>query len=703
MWSTEQMGTGISDLYFTSLRLDKGEDALALKTEKAREDVKVRSGVSGDSGQTLSYHRVSDSLAQSLSLKLDRFQKALDRFKWPSQTTPWFQSRMVVESPGMEGRAEGTAVPAGEAVPFNKYFSKGVDKNAATSVEAGTYKFRLTQGSDSADLAVTVASADSWGDVLNSVKDAVNNSDLSVRADVLRQNSPFQLDPSLATTGYVLALSVNPEREGQTVSLRDASGHLLKELGIREMPVQTSPAPVKSSLISAPQLAVAPTSTSSGFDPRAPTTLALGRHDFSIERGLDAQTTSYISRVFDPTQTTTLAAKDYTFTTTFGDNTKTMTVSVENGWTWNDVLNAVGAQINAQPAASSTGGLINASDFSQPGLEASLERADIASTTQAGVFTDGQILIVRTVDPAKGETLILTDGAEGLLSSLGLTAKLTGTPVSITVQKDMTWEDVMNQLTTAVGQTSDRLGATTIFERLRSDAVQNKTLYQEGMAAAIALLDQRLKEPLTLHDGATGMLSTMGMMAKIPGQDGQISVDFENKASENQAYSLEQGRLAFDVKKNFGETLPLSVVTSMSEIETRLGTVVQTYDDLQKFVYSNRDFFNKSLAATLDAPVSNNWAALSNMGFMKTSRDKLLWIDADRFWQKLTADGSGVEKTLWSQRQSLIPAWKDASQAIRQAGSRSFLAPETLLLDDRSPSMSEFDLERKNKLIDLLG
>lgn len=697
------MTTGISDLYFTSLRLDKGEDALALKTEKAREDVGVRSGAGGDSGQKLSYHRVSDSLAQSLSLKLDRFQKALDRFSWPSQTTPWFQSRMVLESAGMEGRAEGTAVPAGSAVPFYKYFSKGVDKNAQTSLAAGTYAFELTQGGDSADLSVTVGSSDAWNDVLTSLKDEINNSGLSVRADVLRQNSPFQLDPSLATTGYVLALSVNPEREGQTVSMRDTTGHLLKDMGMKEMPVQTSPATAKNYHISAPQLAVAPTYTSTGFDPRAATSLSVGRHDFSMERGLGEQTSTYISSVFDPEDATTLAAKDYSFTTTFGGKSKTMTVSVENGWTWNDVLNAVGAQINAHAAISSTGGLINAGDFSQPGLEAYLEKADIASTSKAGVFTDGQILVIRTTAPAKGETLTLTDGAEGLLSSLGLTTKLTGTPVSITVQANMTWEDVMNQMTTAVAQTSTRFGAKTVFERLRSDAVDNQTLFHEGMAATITLLNQRISEPLTLHDGATGMLDAMGMLGNIPGQNGEIGVGFESRISENQSYSLDQGRLGFDVKKNFGDTLPLAVTRSMSEIESRLGTVVEKYDDLQKFLYNNRDYFNKSLITNLDAPVSNNWADLSDMGFMKTSRDKMLWIDRDRFWQKLTAEGPGVEKALWSRTQSLIPAWKDASQAIRQAGPRSFLAPETLLLDDRSPSMSEFDLEKKNKIIDLLG
>ncbi len=610
---------------------------------------------------------------------------------------------MVVESPDMEGRAKGTAVPAGSAVPFYKYFSKGVDKNASTSLDADDYEFELTQGDDSVDLSLTVESGDTWNDVLTSLKDEINNSGLSVRADVLRQNSPFQLDPSLATTGYALALSVNPDREGQTVSMRDTTGHLLKDMGMKEMPAQVSPATEKNYHISAPQLAVAPTFTSDGLDPRADATLDIGRHDFSIELGLDAQATTYISSVFDPTETTTLAAKDYTFTTTFGDNTKTLTVSVENGWTWNDVLSAVKAQINAHTATSSTGGLINASDFSQPGLEAYMEKADIASTSQAGVFTDGQVLVIRTKDSAKGETLTLTDGDEGLLASLGLTTKLTGTPVSITVQKDMTWEDVMNQLTTAVGQTSTRFGAETIFERLRSEDVEDRTLYQEGMAATISLLNQRIQEPLNLHDGATGMLATMGLLEKIPGQDGEIDVDFESMASENQSYALEQGRLDFDVKKNFGETLPLAVVDSMSQIENNLGIVVEKYDDLQKFLYNNRDFFNKSLAKNLETPVLNNWDGLSDMGFMKTSRDKLLWIDRDRFWQTLTADGPGVEKTLWSQAQSLIPAWKDASLAIAQAGPRSFLAPETLLLDDRSPSMSEFELEKKNKLIDLLG
>ncbi len=706
------MPTGISDLFFTSLREAKHENVSTLEIEKIQSDAVSRtaalSGGVPDSNTRLAHSRLTDALDQSLSLKLGRFEEALSAFQAPSQTKPWRSARLVLKGDDMENKAEAEVLPAGLGVPRDKYFTRVRDRQAETSIDPGTYKFTLTQGDTSVkNLAVTVMAGETWGDVMETVKETINNavqtSGLSVRADTAHQNAPFQLSPGLPGSGWTLSLSVNPLREDQDVSIKDTSGHLFKELGLKETTVQTQPANDHLYQIKGGQKAVDPNYTSAAFDPGEATALALGSHNFSYTLGSGEQPTSYISSVFDPDETTTLAAGDYDFSYTFGSETKTMTVSVQDGWTWGDVMRGVAANINAHPVMSTTGGIINTSSFSQPGLEAKTEDIGIPSSTQAGVFTDGSRVVINTTDPLTGTELTLTDGDQGLLATLGLDTALTGTPVTVTVQADSDWSDVVKDLKTVVGRSSTRLQAETVHQAIRSSAVEGKTLFQEGTAASVTLLDRLIGEGLSLYDGRTGLLAALSMTAGTPGQNGKATIDGDVTVSENNTYSLDQGRVLFTVERVFGETLPLKVTSDMSAVETRLDDVVDGYNDLQKFLYANRDVFNSALTTKLAAPVSDNWTGLKALGFSKTSRENMLWINQDKFWQGLATNGPDAELTLWSEPSSLIPSWKDAAQTIREAGGKAFMKPETLLLDKEPASMSEFDLEKKNRIMSLLG
>ena len=151
-----------------------------------------------------------------------------------------------------------------------------------------------------------------------------------------------------------------------------------------------------------------------GFDPNAPTTLAIGRHDFSVTIGQDEQVTSYISKVFDP-DAATLAPGVYDFSVDFNGQSKDLSITVGADWNWTDVLNAVAGRINAQAAYASTGDLMGSGGFSLPGLTANAAKADLASQTQSGVFTDGRILTIETAAPFACASLTLTGGDQGLL------------------------------------------------------------------------------------------------------------------------------------------------------------------------------------------------------------------------------------------------------------------------------------------------
>ncbi|NMC48081.1 MAG: hypothetical protein GYA47_01430, partial [Desulfovibrio sp.] len=91
------------------------------------------------------------------------------------------------------------------------------------------------------------------------------------------------------------------------------------------------------------------------------------------------------------------------------------------------------------------------------------------------------------------------------------------------------------------------------------------------------------------------------------------------------------------------------------------------------------------------------------LGVSRTAKTGELWIDRTAFWTTLGAEGPGARDTLWSGESALVPGWRAAVADILALGSDSFFKPETAFLDLEPASMSETDLEKKNRLVDLLG
>jgi hypothetical protein len=705
------MAGGISDIYFTSLRLAKGESVAEASSVASAPSVPGASTHLARDAWTSS-ENAGDSVTAGLSLRLSRFDRALSRFTWPTLDAPWQNSRLVVRDPGLENAVAARTEASGQAVNPIKLLSRAKTSIAASGIAAGDYAFRVTQkgeGSRQETFAVSVGATDTWGTVLGKVAQAINDSTaLSVRADVAHQQAPFDLDAALAGVGSALTLSVNPARTAQAVSVADTSGNLLTALGLRSAAIPNGPAETRTRMVSATKQAQPTFYHTTGYDPGAATSLETGLHTFAYATGSGDQPTSYVSTARDPEAATTLSPGTYTFRLGIGATVRDLSVTVKAGWTWGDVQNAVAGQIGATPvstwnAAKTAVELVNAPSYVIPGVTAASRAVSLPSATDANATTKARQLTVATAPGFEGQTLTLADTQGGLLSALGLTTALRGTTVNVAVRKDDTAADVLGSVARAIPMTSGRVAAGAITETLPSAAVSNKNLTLAGRAATLSLRNRRLGERLALTDGASGLLASLGLDTKLPGQDGEIQVDGAAQASENNAYALDSGRLLLETTANTGVALPLTVTRAMDSLQQRLGDVVTGYNDVRQYLAKNSSFFTTSLADALSQPVSGNWSGLSDLGFSATGSSNQLWVQNDRFWQHLATEPQDAAQTLVSTPKSLIPAWKTAVADIRTQGVTSFLAPQPDNLRRITPRVSEYELERKHRLVDLLG
>ena len=649
----------------------------------------------------------SEPIVEGLDARLTRFQQALSAFNWPTDPPPWFQARLVTAPTEARGALEGEVLPSGRATPEVKLLSGGFDANAPANIAAGTYGFNLSLGNSTESISVAVNAGDTWGAVLDRVKNAVNYSSLPARADVVYNNAAFQQNPAMAGTGSVLTLSVNPERADQNLRVADSSGSLLAQLGMTAANNPIGPATEQEYAVTGLQKAMPSAFSSSPVDPRAATTLALGRHDFAYAVGPGDQQSTYISKAYAPGDTSTLTPGTYTFTSTYGGDKRSHAVTVQAGWTWGDVLRTVAGEINAQYVQVNSGGATStlsppSTTFAQQGVTASVDPWAIPSSTTQGINTAGQSL---TVAGQAGQDFTLTDGSGGLLSALGLNTKLTGTPVSFNVQANSTWRDAFTDVSTALSNGMGSLKATLTRTVMPSYAVAGMALEQEGAYLSLIQTNQRIGERVSLSDGRTQALATMGALSSAsPGQDGKISVNGSTQVSENNTYSQDQGRMRIHLQNVFGDaTIPLRVTQGMDAVQNSLMGVTDAYNDLAKYLHANSDVFREGLRASLDAPLNAHPGELAWLGIGRAKRQGQMWTNLDAFWNSAQADPKRAQAILWDKPQGLIPAWKDAVATIRAQGLDNWLLPMSHYDQNRPQLTSEFQLEQKHRLVKLLG
>lgn len=602
------------------------------------------------------------------------------------------------------GRVDGTVRAAASSSPGMKMASGGFDSLARTSLDAGTYTFDLSLGGYSETLSVDVAGGDTWGDVLGAVKTAVNTAPLAARADVVYQNSAYQLGPDMPGTGSVLTFSVNPERSDQDLRAADRSGGLLSALRMRAATNPVDAAAEAEYTVTGLRKAMPTSFASTPTDPRGATTLAVGRHDLAYSVGDAAQPETYISKAYDPDAATTLSAGTYAFTSEYAGEARSHSITIGSGWTWGQVLSAVSTEINA-----GTGWLNTASgkvsgpstQFTQSGVTASVDYWPIPSSSDQNSRTDGLSL---TVTGEAGGDFSLADTSGGLLSELGLTTKLTGTPVSFNVHAGDTWRDVYDSAAAAFGGAQLSLAAGVRGTRIPSLVTPGRDLWHEGAYLALTQMDQRIGERAALTDGRTGVLASLGISTREqPGQDGVMTVNGRDQVSENDTFSQDKGRVLLTLESSFGETLPLKVTAGMEEVEKGWNRVTDAWNGLARYLRNNSDLLDASLGARLEAPLAAHKDALRGLGVSSLGKSGQLWTNSDSFWKSLRADPGSARTTLWDSPDGLVPAWQAAVTDIREARLDSWLRPKTSFEDHRPALTSEFQLEQKHRLVKLLG
>ena len=585
--------------------------------------------------------KFADPLLASLDRTLTAFKESLSAVQWPEGGPAWRNARLVVKDAELEDKVRAETVRAGDAVRREKFYSKGVDRNAAHDLEPGEYKLRLTLGDDTDSVSVTVDSdVTTWGELLDATAEAVNASDLHVQAEVLRQTRPGQIHPDLLSTGSMLSLFVDPGRTDQDLAVNsvDKLARAL-DLDATAQPLAEIPAG-RYSLV--------------GFQRALPTTLRSG--------------------VFDPGQAATLAPGAYTLAYALGDDSGTASVTVDAGDTWSDVLTKTAAALSS------------ASTF----LSAEAYDSDRPVYLDAVYSGEGMAAAVSLVNPKQGVRLTLSDSdaPDAVLGFYDPTSGLPGTYA----------EESYIASATGNGWTQGRI----YTYDAGTETWQEKTP-SAGDAYYVTDQDQTYRFDGSAWSETQNLLDVLGLAGSAqPGTDAHMSVNGVEQVSATNSFSAEQGRLALTLDQTFAQDLPLKVIEPMAHMEMTIEDAVNRYNDLRSLLSTNSGLWQEGFAESWRAPVTARARDLHWLGVEESGADKLLWVDGDTFWSALLTDPDRAEALLADQG-GLVEAWSQRIDQVRAAGLESALVTPSRFTDSSPPWRRELDNERDLKLVDLLG
>lgn len=240
-----------------------------------------------------------NALLDLLDKRLSAFETALRDFQWPATDFPWRNSRLTDKDPALDEKLSFDALGQEEIAPFYKYRSAAVDLKAEHGLKSKTYSLKLSLGGQSETLRVALDQSDkTWGDALEKISQAVNDSELPVQASMQKSGRK-----------QVLALSVDAGLDSQDLRL---------EL---EAPLRAA-------------LDFKPVSNPLDLTPSLGTSL--------IQVNQRASETVYQSSDLDPNAAVTLQAGAYSIGYSLGAQSGDIQVSVNAGDTWRDLLKRVG-------------------------------------------------------------------------------------------------------------------------------------------------------------------------------------------------------------------------------------------------------------------------------------------------------------------------------------------------------------------------
>ena len=590
------------------------------------------------------YGRLATPVAQSLGLKLDALDAALEGFAWPKEDSPWSSSRLVRRDARLDGRIESEIETGSETVCFYKYFSRGRDPLSASGLDEEVYRFNMILGGEEETLEVTVPAEATWGEVLEGLCEEINNSFLPVQAEVINQKNPYQKIKTLGKEGSILALTVNRANQDQDLSLKDVKGHMILGLDLEE-----TDEPV--------------------------TAATLARYDLVANRRADPSTFS--SSNFDPGADSGLTAGEHKIEYTLGDHSGLITVAVESGWTWERVLEKTAEAINSATSL----------------LHAEVEARDRPSDLLDPSTTEGVVLSVTVVSPRLGERLGLSEYGGAWLSGVD-----SFFDSQSTLPANPRTGDRYIASATGNGWTEDY-----IYEYNGSSWVETAPANYNAVYVEDAGQDYFYDASGWSTTNSGDFLESLGLTSTAhPGSDAELTVNNEAYTTETGVFTQDKGRLALEVAETFGETLPIRVVTAMQEIETRFGDVVQAYNDLRSFLLPNQDLFREEFVQTFREPVEDNLADLSWLGVSEATEDKMLWVDRDKFWSALGQDPERAKELLYSAPDGMVSVLKGVSARARDPEISAKLVSSTLLEDPSVSAEKQFSLERREALQGLI-
>ncbi|WP_320007090.1 hypothetical protein [Maridesulfovibrio sp.] len=335
------------------------------------------------------YELTAPSIAMEVQSKVKSLSETLASFRWPAQGFGLFNSRLVVNDPLLDKNISASLVHKDDVQRYYRYYSRGFSGEVATSLDAGTYKFDMSLGDSSDSLEVEISSGMTNDQVLEAVRDAVNESSLHVQARIFKQNAVGSNPDDLLGTGSALAFSVNTayvvtaENRGDStqnldsaneLSFSDTRGHLISGLKLYATQKPIGPADE-------------------------------ARYDFSSASA--GGPSRFLGKAFDANAVTTLAAGDHSIAYTIGTESGTIDFYVEDGDDWNTVLTRI-----ADRAASTSAK-----------IDAEVVDGKLVSPVYTGddyYMIDGIAVSITAVNPKIGERLVLTPGSG--LDALGLNA-----------------------------------------------------------------------------------------------------------------------------------------------------------------------------------------------------------------------------------------------------------------------------------------
>lgn len=454
-----------------------------------------------------------------------------------------------------------------------------------------------------------------------------------------------------------------------------------------------------------------------------------------------------------------LAAGTYSLKLSLGDATDTLDVSVGQGWTTGQVLDAVAAAANASSLAVDAQVRTDSAGFNN-GLSALVLSADASHAGEAVALANasgaggglGSWLGLSAANVAQARDLPAETGvinvtglsaakptryaSQGFdpeapttlapgsytLSYLVGPAQVGTTPepgsesgsVSIQVVSGDTWGDVLSRMAHVLGSASPALTAQLVPAKRvwtlpDSAGGGTGTTDAQGLEVTAETGKTGWRLRLSGADAASeNMLAAMGLDATAqPGVTGRAVIDGEARQSASGQYSAGGGLLTVGVDGTFGEAAPLRVSEAATTLADALADVLAAYNDVGSQLAKNNDSLAPGVAEKWSGLAAGRASALDSIGVARAGQS--LWLDEERFLLALFSRPDEAYGTLLGDG-GFLPSVQASAQAALESGlddwmrashkATAALTPGELAVRNLE-KRTEAQVERANQLLDL--